>query len=125
MEDAQKSIPNVIERQDGRVSKLVNVRLLDDEIAFLEEIEKYQGPGVKRRGVGPAIHRLIELARGWDRVYAASLRAYLEDRGLTPEEFAEEAGLEAGTVRDILTLQTRLPAMETKAKIRAVIGEGA
>jgi hypothetical protein len=115
----------VVERKDGKTSRMVSIRLLDDEIAFLEMLEEHQGPKVKRRGVGPAVHRLIELAREWERVYAGPLRAYLGENGMTVEEFAERAGLEEGTVRDILTLQTRLPAMETKARIRGVIGEGA
>jgi hypothetical protein len=114
---------NVIERKDGKISQLTNIRLTDDELEFLATLEEHQDPRVRRRGTGPAVHRLIGLARGWDALLAGPLREYLKREGMTVEEFAELAELEVGTVRDILTLETRQPDYRTVAKIRAVIGD--
>lgn len=113
---------NNIEKLNGTVSRLTNIRFEDKELAFLARLEAFQRPGVKRRGVGPALHRLIEHARGWDEVLAAPLRAYLVSEGMSVERFAELAGLEANTVHDILTLATRQPDHKTVAKIRGIIG---
>ena len=110
------------QREDGSASETIKVRLGDDEIAFLQDIELHVDPDVKRRGHGPAIHRLIALARAWDELHAKRLREYLRTEELTVEQFAELAELRPWTVRDILTLKTRHPDEKTVAKIRRFTG---
>lgn len=113
----------VIEKQDGTTSTVTKIRLTSGELDFLDDLEAFQRPGVKRRGTGPAVHRLIEHARGWDALLAGPLRAYLRRENMTVEEFAGLAELEANGVYDILTLATRRPHQDTIDKIRAVIGD--
>lgn len=101
----------------------IRIRFTDEERRFLLDLEEFLPPHVKRRGVAPALHRLLKHAEGWDRLLAKPLREYLRREAMTVEQFAELAELEVSTVRDILTLRTRQPDHTTVAKIRAVIGD--
>jgi hypothetical protein len=104
-------------------SRYLPIRFKEHEIDFLLVLEEFQHPDVKRRGVAPAIHRLIEVAMAWDKTLAGPVRAFLKANGMTPEAFAEAIETDAGTIRDILTLRTRRPDHTIVAKIRAMIGE--
>jgi hypothetical protein len=102
----------------------IQLRLTEGERAFLLELEEFNAPG-KRSGIGPAVHRLIEVAREWDsNGLSGRLRAYLRAEGVTVEEFASLANMRPQTVRDILSLRTRKHDVTTVAKVRSVIGSG-
>jgi hypothetical protein len=121
-ESNMEKVSHVIEREDGEVSVVTNVRLLRSEIEFLESLEEYLPEKVKRRGKGPAIHRLIAVAREWDAWLAKPVRDFMRAEGMTVEEFAELAEVRPKTVTDILSLRTRQPELTTVQKIRRIVG---